>query len=101
MDNYPIDRGSIAAAAATLEKEVRDLKAQHDSARSGVRMGQLLVLAGLGGYALSSVPLLLLVGFFGLFVYFGSLYQIAGLEDSLKTSKKQLEDIRKVQQGLF
>jgi hypothetical protein len=101
MDNYPIDRGKITAAAAALEQEMKDLKAQQGAARSGVQMGQLLVLVGLGGYALSAAPILLLVGFFGVFVYFSSLHQVTGLEDSLKTSRKQLDDIRKVQQGMF
>lgn len=101
MDNFPIDRGKITAAAVTLEKELKDLKDEQDSARSGVLMGKLLVAAGLGGYALSSAPVLLLVGVLGVFVYFSSLCRVAGLEDSLKTSRKQLDDIRKVQQGMF
>lgn len=101
MDNFPIDRGKITAAAATLEREVKNLKDQQESARRGVQMGQLLVLLGLGGYALSATPPLLWVGFFGVFVYFSNLHRVASLEDALKNSRKQLDDIRKVQQGLF
>jgi hypothetical protein len=101
MDNFPIDRGKIASAATALEKEVRELKSKQDAARSGLLMGKILALAGLGGYVLSSVPILLPVGFFGVFVYFNSLQQVTSLENALKTSRKQLDDIHKVQQGLF
>lgn len=101
MDNFPIDRGRIAAAATTLEKEVKELKARQDSARSGLLLGKILALVGLGGYTLSSAPLLLPIGILGMFVYFGSLSRVASLEDALRTSRKQLDDIRKVQQGLF
>ncbi|MCS6909039.1 MAG: hypothetical protein NZM11_00480 [Anaerolineales bacterium] len=70
MENFPIDRCKIASAAKTLEEEIRGLKARQDSARSGILIGKILTLVGLGGYVLSSVLLLLPVGFFGVLIYF-------------------------------